>query len=267
MNGGNQMLSKQPIGVFDSGVGGISTLRVLTQMLPNEDFIFLGDSLHAPYGSKTAGQVVDLSQKVVDTLLAQNVKAIVIACNTATSSAKPWLVDHYPNVPIIGIEPALKEAVDDGHQDILVLGTALTLSLPKFQTQLEQYQENHHITVLPCPGLADLIEQGDKRLTDIKALLIDLFKDLQNRSFSAVVLGCTHYPFIQPLIEAYLAQKNNIKFYTGYEGIGRQLIRTLEQKNLLRENHDKRYIKFLTSKKGQDELELYKKLFKNGIQL
>ncbi|MBJ7629303.1 glutamate racemase [Weissella confusa] len=137
--------NSRPIGVFDSGVGGVSTLKKLHEMLPNEDFLFYGDSKNAPYGSKSQEAVYMLSKDIVEYFKQKDVKAIVIACNTATSAAKERLIEEYPELPIIGIEPALKEAVDSNERNILVMGTNLTMKLPKYQKMVNEYSDTHNM--------------------------------------------------------------------------------------------------------------------------
>ncbi|MFC6182038.1 glutamate racemase [Lactiplantibacillus daowaiensis] len=255
---------RAPIGVFDSGVGGISTLRTLAKVLPNEDFVFYGDSANAPYGEKDADTVCQLASQVIDHLATRDIKAMVIACNTATSAAKPQLIAQYPELPILGIEPALKEAVDAGKQDILVMGTPLTLSLPKYQAQLAKFGARTNIYTLPCPGLADRIELGQAGLPQIKALLANLMAPMLEHPIDAVVLGCTHYPFIQDLITAKFSQP--VAIYTGYEGIARNLTAQLQQRDLLRSENPDRQIQFMSSRDTPAELTLYQALFDHGIQ-
>jgi len=254
-----------PIGVFDSGVGGISTLRTLAQALPKEDFIFYGDSKNAPYGEKAANTVIALSQQVVDELRKQQVKAIVIACNTATSAAKPALIAANPDIPLLGIEPALKEAVDAGKKHILVMATPLTLSRPKYLAQRDRFSQQALIQSLPCPGLADLIEGGAAQLPAIERLLTSLLRPLSDQPIDAVVLGCTHYPFITELIRQKFAPTT--AFYTGYEGVANNLKATLAQAQLLRPESHQQQVRFMSSRNTVSELKLYQQLFDHGIEI
>ena len=272
------MIDEQcPIGVFDSGVGGISTLRTLSAMLPDEDFIFYGDSANAPYGEKTAEQVRALTDLAVQELRNRNVKAIVIACNTATSAAKPSLMKRYPDIPFLGIEPALKQAVDEGKKNILVMATPLTLSLAKFHRQVERFSDRALITPLPCPGLAALIEQGAEATQEIDGYLTRLFAQLASNtasksSFDAVVLGCTHYPFIADLIAAHLGI--GADQFTGFEGLGKNLTRQLKQRGFLKHKESaaatgdttpRRKVDFLSSRNTDTEIALYRRLFEHGF--
>lgn len=260
------MVSQQaPIGVLDSGVGGISTLQTLTKLLPNESFIFYGDSANAPYGEKSAAEVQKLADHVIDQLREQAVKAIVIACNTATSAAKPQLMTKYPDMPILGIEPALKEAVDADKKDILVMGTPLTISLPKYRAQVARFDSQANIYSLPCPGLADLIEQGHDGLPEIEAHLSELMAPMLEKTVDGVVLGCTHYPFIGKLIQAQF--DHPVTLYTGYEGLTNYLKRQLTDRHLLRHDHVKQTVTFMSSRQTDAELALYQQLFDNGIGL
>mgnify|MGYP003362109755 CR=1 FL=1 len=254
-----------PIGVFDSGVGGISTMRTLAADLPNEDFIFYGDSANAPYGEKSAAEVCTLATNVIETLRQQQVKAVVIACNTATSAAKPELMAAYPELPILGIEPALKEAVDAGERHILVMATPLTISLPKYNAQVAKYQAQTAIQSLACPGLADLVEQGKAALPAIKQLVHQLLGTVATAQVDGLVLGCTHYPFIENLIQSEFDHPVNV--YTGYAGISRNLQHQLKQKHLLlRTAPRERTIRFMSSRNTPEELALYQELFDHGIE-
>ena len=253
----------KPIAVFDSGVGGISTLKVLTEMLPHEDFIFFGDSANAPYGEKSRELVFKLADQVVQQLIAKDVKSIVIACNTATSAAKPVLMEKYPQLPILGIEPALKEAVDAGKQNILVLATPLTIHSPKYQAQQARFIDQANIYSLPCPGLADLIEGGTESIAQIKSYLTKLLTFPQREQIDAIILGCTHYPFVAKLIQQQFAQAP--KIYTGYTGLGNNLKHQLAKRHLLRTDQFNQHIEFMSSKHEPAELTLYQQLFDYGL--
>lgn len=265
------MIDQQcPIGVFDSGVGGISTLRTLAAMLPHEDFIFYGDSANAPYGEKSADHVYELTQHAVDELRSHDVKAIVIACNTATSAAKPELMKHYPDITFLGIEPAVKLAVDSGKKNVLVMATPLTLSLQKFHQQMERFKDRATIHPLPCPGLAELIEKGPTGLPEIKTYLNDLLAQSTENTLDAVVLGCTHYPFVANEVQKEIG--GSIEVFTGFEGLGRNLQRQLAARHLLREDSSDpaasqhlQTVSFMSSKNTHEELDLYQRLFENGF--
>ena len=151
-----------PVAFFDSGLGGISVLRETVRLLPQEDYLYFGDSLHAPYGVKSVDEVVRLSLENAAMLTARGIKALVVACNTVTSAAIVTLREHYPQLPIIGTEPALKPAVErhPGGR-ILVMATAMTLSERKFSDLRKHYQQDAEIIPLACSGLMEFVERGE----------------------------------------------------------------------------------------------------------
>ncbi|MBQ8312590.1 MAG: glutamate racemase [Clostridia bacterium] len=216
-----------PIGVFDSGVGGISVLGELRRALPREDFLYFGDNLHAPYGTKPEQEVLGYVRSVMDYLIAQDVKAVVIACNTATSVAAATLRAEL-DLPIIGMEPALKPASEQrrGGQ-ILVLATPMTLRLPKFQALYQRYGEGAH--PLPCPGLMELVET--QAFDQARRYLQEHFLAYDMSQVDAVVLGCTHYVFLRPILQEILPP--HVLVLDGNAGTARQLARVLEQRDLL----------------------------------
>jgi len=226
------MQKNAPIGIFDSGSGGISVLRTALHMLPNERFLYFGDTANAPYGTKTEEEVITLAKRVAEDLLDQGCKALVIACNTATCAAAATLRAMYPDLIIIGMEPALKLAHDLRPEgDILVLATPVSLSSDKYRLLYTAYGEHAHS--LPCPGLMDFVERGDIDSDELKSYLLDkLSPFLQNNNIpAAVVLGCTHYVFLKKTIASLLPKETLV--LDGNEGTVRQLRRRLEGENLL----------------------------------
>ncbi len=216
-----------PVGVFDSGVGGISVLAQIRRTLPHEDLIYFGDTAHAPYGTKTESEVLGFSLQVVHELLQRKIKALVIACNTASAVAAAALREQL-EIPVIAMEPALKPAAEARHGGtILVLATPMTLSLPKFHRLYAQYGEG--AVPVPCPGLMDLVEQ--ENMQGAREYLQRVFSGYAPESLDAVVLGCTHYVFLKPMIRQMLPE--HVCVMDGNEGTARQLERVLEGKNLL----------------------------------
>ena len=216
-----------PIGVFDSGVGGIGTLAALRRELPEEKFLFYGDTANAPYGTKSRDEVMGCINRIMEHLLAQEVKAVVIACNTATAVAAAELRARY-DLPIIGIEPALKPASEvrkDG--SILVLATPMTLKLEKFRALYARYGEG--AIPLPCPGLMELVEREAN--DEARRYLLELLSPYDLTKVDAVVLGCTHYVFLRPLLKEILPA--GVSVLDGNEGTARQLRRVLTAKELL----------------------------------
>ena len=220
-------ISDCPIGVFDSGVGGISVLSALRRELPFEDFVYFGDSAHAPYGTKTPEEVLQFSKQILTHFRTVPVKALVIACNTATAVAAKELRETY-DLPILGMEPALKPAHALRHGgSILVLATPMTLRLEKFQQLYARYGEG--AIPLPCPGLMELVEQEANEQE--RRYLLELLHPYDLRTVDAVVLGCTHYVFLRPLLREILPE--NVQVLDGNEGTARQLRRVLTENDLL----------------------------------
>ena len=234
-------LTTDPIGVFDSGVGGISTLASLTRRLPHEDFWFYGDTRFAPYGTKTAEEVLHRAQAILREMHSHQVKAVVIACNTATSAAAPAL-RAAESIPIIGMEPALKPAALLRHGGMnLVLATPMTLRLPKYQALAALWGEG--AVPLPCPGLMELVEQQDNAAAE--AYLRELLAPYPPERIDSVVLGCTHYVFLRPLLQKLLPHTTSI--LDGNEGTARQLERVLADRGLLSDREEPGKITFHTS--------------------
>ena len=229
--GGAFMASTAPIGFFDSGVGGISVLKKAMALLPQEDFVYFGDSIHAPYGDKDLDTIKRLSFQVVEKLMDYSIKALVVACNTATSAAIEDLRSIYSDLPVIGIEPALKVAVDHTETgNILVLATKRTLEEKKFKNLLDRYKESRSVETLPLPGLVEIIEEGGDYQEKSYLYLKEALKSVE-KEMSAVVLGCTHYPFIKPSLRRIYGE--DVLIVDGSEGTARHLKEVLAEKNLL----------------------------------
>lgn len=222
------------IAVFDSGVGGISVLRHLRKFLPQEQFLYYGDTANAPYGSRPTGQVRELTLAAVRKLTEHcPLKALVVACNTATAAAVKELRQQYPELIVIGIEPALKLAADHfPHGHIGVMATEVTLREEKFDTLLHRFDGNCTIEKIPAPGLVELVEAGKADSKEAEALLQKLLGSYAGK-LDALVLGCTHYPFAAKAIRSVLGA--DIPLLDGGEGTARETRRRLEQAGLLRQ--------------------------------
>ncbi len=248
-----------PIGFFDSGLGGISVLRETVRLLPQEDYLYFGDSLHAPYGVKPPEEVAALCTSAVEGLLSQGAKAIVIACNTATSAAADSLRQAYPNIPIIGTEPALKPAVErhPGGR-ILVMATAMTLKEQKFFDLWDQFRDQAEIVPVPCSGLMEYVEQGMLRGEQVENFLMEKLLPFIKVPVDAVVLGCTHYPFLRGAIRRLVGRKPEI--LDGADGTARQLRRRLAALNMLSDRPEQGHVTFQNSLDGPEILELSQRL-------
>lgn len=219
-----------PVGIFDSGVGGISVLREAVRVLPHERYIYYGDTAYAPYGTKSADEVLTRVLAISDFLLARRIKALVIACNTATGVAAQALRERL-QIPVIGMEPALKPASEMRHGgSILVMATPVTLSQPKFLRLMGQYGEG--AIALPCPGLMEFVERGALHGSALHAYLEDLFAPFRGRQIDCVVLGCTHYVFLREEIRSFFPDTTQV--IDGNGGTIRQLKRRLEENGVLR---------------------------------
>lgn len=235
-----------PIAVFDSGLGGMSVLSELIKTLPNENFIYFGDSANAPYGTKSADEVRALSVRVFDRLYARGIKAFVIACNTATSVSAAYLREKYKNIPIIGVEPALKPAaLCAEHPTVAVLATPLTLKETKFSDLLSKYSESAKVIPFACPGLVEFVEKGIVYGEELDEFLSGLFKPLKKEELDCVVLGCTHYPLAKGAIIKALGE--NVRVFDGGYGTARETRRRLECEGLLNISEEKGRIDFMDS--------------------
>lgn len=215
------MVNCAPIGVFDSGLGGLSVLKEMMTLMPHENFIYYGDSARAPYGTKSVETVRHYSDEIVDYFVQQGVKAVVIACNTATSAAADYLRQKH-TIPIIGVEPALKPAALEnrgGH--ILVLATEMTLRENKFSRLMQQYQNESTISKVAVPEFVTLVDQGKIEAKAVESILDHYLEAIPKEAVSAVVLGCTHYVFLKVFIEAYF--KHPVKLYDGNFGTANHL--------------------------------------------
>lgn len=252
-------IQDMPIGVFDSGVGGLSVLKEAIKLLPREDFIYFGDSKNAPYGTKNIDQVKKLSFDAVKLLLKSNVKAIVVACNTATSAAIEDLRNTYKNVPIVGIEPALKPAVELKKKGkVVIMATPMTLSEKKFKKLMEKYKAQAEIVSLPCPGLVEYIEKGITEGEKLNAFLNKKFSIINKDKVSAVVLGCTHYPFIKDELLRVLG--NEVVIIDGSGGTASQLKRKIINNNSANTKDRKGEIKILNSLNDNNIIDICRKL-------
>ena len=249
-----------PIGVFDSGVGGISTLGAMSRLLPGEKFIYFGDTKNAPYGTKTTDEVIACARNVAAGLLRENIKALVIACNTATGAAAATLRAEL-TIPVIGMEPALKPAWEaGGNGTILVMATPLTLRQEKFRLLMARYGD--HAEPLACEGLMELVEREDD--PGAERYLRETFSRYDLRSVSAVVLGCTHYAFLRPMIRRMLPEK--ILITDGNDGTARQLRRVLSGLDLL-SNAEQGSIILRTSGEAETTLPVMRRLLERAYTL
>ncbi len=223
------MQNQNPIGFFDSGIGGTSIWKEVHQILPHENTIFLADSKNAPYGEKSKDEIIYLSQKNTEFLLNKNCKLIVVACNTATTNAIKVLRATY-NVPFIGIEPAIKPAaLQSNTKTIGILATKGTLSSELFNKSMANFKDTIFVEQIGL-GLVDLIEQGKLNSPETHQLLEQFLTPMIGKSIDYLVLGCTHYPYLIPQIKKILPK--HIKIIDSGIAVARQTKNILEQNNI-----------------------------------
>lgn len=247
-----------PIAVIDSGMGGITVLRKLYKLMPNENYIYFGDSANAPYGIKTKDEIRQLTVDGVERLMAMGAKSIVIACNTATSAAAAELRAKYPGYPIIGLEPAVKPAALSMEQPVvLVLATPLTLKEEKYLKLVERFEGEATFIPLPAPELVRFIESGNLDSKEEIEYLEKILEPYDNNKVDAVVLGCTHFPFARRQIQRILGDE--VLVFEGGKGAARHCKRLLENLDLLADEDQDGRIQFMNS--DPDKIELCKRMF------
>ncbi len=221
------------IAVFDSGVGGLSVLRHLKAQMPGERFLYFGDSANAPYGDKSRAQIRELTLAAAEKLVGRGIKALVVACNTATAAAITDLRKQYPDLIVVGIEPALKLAADRFPGGTVgVMATEATLHLEKFSHLMTAVCHGVQVVKLPCPGLVELIEKGLGESAQARQLLEPVLGPWAGK-LDALVLGCTHYPFASQVIGDLAGRHTQL--VDGGEGTARETLRRLREKGLLQE--------------------------------
>ena len=238
------------IGVFDSGIGGITVLKECIKKCPNFSYIYYSDSKNNPYGEKSESELISIVDNIVTKLIDRGCKIIIIACNTASGVCVSYLRDKYKNIIFIAIEPAIKVSYDkDIEGTTLVMATKATLNSAKFSNLYSRFKDSKKYYLLECNGLAHLIEENDPE--KIQTYLEDILSKYKDK-IDSVVLGCTHYPLIKKEIASVLG---NIKFYDGSEGLSRRLQKIIEDNKVKRETFN---IEFIDS---NNDLEKSKRFF------
>ncbi len=242
-------MNEHPIGIFDSGVGGTSIWKEIQELLPNENTIYLADSKNAPYGEKSQEEILRLSIKNTEYLLEQKCKLIVVACNTATTNAIHYLRSTY-NVPFIGIEPAIKPAaLHSTSKTIGVLATKGTLTSSLFHSTAQDHAGNITIIEQQGKGLVELIESGELHSSAMRELLEGYMKPMLDKGIDYLVLGCTHYPYLIPLLKEMLPE--GIKIIDSGEAVARQTKTILERHGLLNCSENRAQHQFFSNTDAQ----------------
>ena len=249
------------IGIFDSGIGGVTVLKEIIKLLPNEDYIYYSDSKNNPYGNKTDEEIKILCDNITNYLIQRNCKIIVIACNTASAKASTYLRKRYTDIDFIAIEPAYKMVYDYAYEKpTLVMATKGTIESEKFNLLLEKYN-NHKTYLLPCIGLANMIEQDNKE--EIKNYLFEHLQKYKGK-VENVVLGCTHYPLVKNEIKKILG---NVQFFNGAPNLAKHLKEILEKKDLLNSINTNGKIEFIDSQNLKEKEERFFEILKGDLSL
>lgn len=222
---------QQPIGVFDSGVGGLSVLRAIRQQMPEESVVYFGDQGHVPYGLRPMKQIQNFSEGITRFLLEQDAKIIVVACNTASAAALKYLRETFPDISFVGMEPAIKPAAEKTETGVVgVLATPATFQGALYASVVERFAAGVELLQSTCPGLVQQIEKGDLDGIETHRILEDALNPMLAKNIDTVVLGCTHYPFVIPLIERIVGDK--VRVIDPAPSVARQAKRLLEADGL-----------------------------------
>jgi len=227
-------MNNNPIGVFDSGIGGLTVLKKIIEILPNEKYVYYADTDNVPYGTKPKEEVKEYINNAIDFLVAKDVKAIVVACNTATSIAVKELREKY-TIPIIGIEPAAKPAVENrGNKKVLIMATPTTIKEEKLKYLLESLNAEEYVELLPMPKLVEFAEDKEFESDNVKEYIKEQVKELNLEDYSELVLGCTHFPFFKDILSKIFPR--SIQIIDGSKGVANRLKNILEENNILGNN-------------------------------
>lgn len=227
-------MNNSPIGVFDSGIGGLTVLKKIIEILPNEKYIYYADTDNVPYGTKPKEEVKKYINNAVKFLISKNVKAIVIACNTATSIAVKDLRNTY-DIPIIGIEPAAKPAVENrGSKRVLIMATPTTIKEEKLKYLLNQLEAEDSVDLIAMPKLVEFAENGDFKSEKVTKYIQEQLKEYNLEDYSELVLGCTHFPFFKEVLSEIFS--NDTQIIDGSLGVANRLRSVLEEKELIGNN-------------------------------
>jgi glutamate racemase len=238
--------SKSPIGIFDSGVGGVSVLRAIREQMPGESIIYFGDQRHIPYGPRPMEQIRNFSEAITNFLLEKNAKIIVVACNTASAAALKYLRETFSDVEFVGMEPAVKPAAEHTQTGrVGVLATPATFQGALYASVVERFANGVELFQNTCPGLVQQIEHGNLHGEETRRILEDALLPMLEKNIDTVVLGCTHYPFVIPLIQQIVG--DNVRVIDPAPAVAKQTGRLLETKGMRASSESKGGVNFYTS--------------------
>ncbi len=220
--------NSRPIGIFDSGIGGLTVTRAIQQALPTERLLYFGDTAHMPYGPRSLEEVRDFSIAITEALLERDCKLIVVACNTASGAALSHMRERWPQLPIVGMEPAVKPAAEHSKSGVVgVIATTATFQTTVYAAVLERFGKNTRVLHQDCPGLVTAIEDGGMESPETAQMLENWLRPMLGHGIDALVLGCTHYPLVRPLIERIVGP--GVRVIDPAPAVARQVERLLEQ--------------------------------------
>ena len=259
------MKNVSPIGIFDSGVGGLSVLDQISLLLPAENLVYVADSKFAPYGPKSTKDIRARAFKIMNFLIANHdIKLMVVACNTATAACIKEMREKY-TIPIVGMEPAVKPAIKASKEKrIGILATEGTLKSAKFSALLEDHDGEYHFYTQPCIGLVELIEKGEINTPQIRELVSNYLAPLKHQNVDVIVLGCTHYFYIKNIVEEYF--KKPVKVIDTGAAVAKQALNTLKKHNLLNNKKDKKPLIYSNSSSNINKV-IERLMFINNNQL
>lgn len=253
------------IGIFDSGVGGLSITKYIAEHLPNENIIYVADTLHAPYGDKPVDFIIERVNLIAQKLINRGVKAIVIACNTATVNAIEQLRAQV-NIPIIGVEPAIKPAAKQSKtKKVAILATQATSDNHRFKDLIVKHQNGTQVLIQPCPGLVEFIEQGEQESPACTLLLTNYLQPLIKQGIDTLVLGCTHYPFVQKQITNITGPQ--VKIIETAAPVTLQLEKKLNHENISACGTQKAKYEFYSSKANEQQAHVFTHLWQSPLEL
>lgn len=263
------MAREGPIGIFDSGVGGLSVVRPLRELAVQENLLYLADQAHVPYGARSEGEIQAYSAAIARFLLDQGAKIIVVACNTASAAALTYLRETFPGVSFVGMEPAVKPAARATRSGVVgVLATPGTFASPRYASLMARFAGGVTVLEDPCAGLVPLIESGALSAPQTAELLTRILRPMLAAGADTLVLGCTHYPFVRPLIERIVsreAPETEVHIVDPAPAVARQTLRVLAEQGLLAEPGRPGAIRLFSSGDGQLLAKLAGSLFGQAL--
>ncbi len=250
------------IAVFDSGIGGVTILKEIVALLPYEEVIYFSDGAHCPYGGRSKQEIIELSVSVVEFLRQQEIKLVVVACNTATTNAIKELRDKFEDIIFVGTEPAVKPAFEQSKSGIVaVMATESTIESNQVMRLKGLYGEGKSLYELSGKGLVEIVEQGMENTEECRSLLTSYIEPLIGKGVDIIVLGCTHYPFLTPIMEEIIGDRG-VKVIDSAKAVARRVKSQLEEYSLLSSSEKTKEVTILSSLNDSEYIEMINERFK-----